>query len=431
MTQSPKDILRRKFKSAISEDDMNSFDQYDLHSHNPKYPTSRQNKKLEETSQIHDNICQKIDNYFSLEEIYQSPTTGYKFQTYYEPPVVKSNNTSVIFVMHHGAGSSAATFAKLAYSLKIQCELRSHEDKPGVFTFDMRGHGRTGLLNLQDQGANGDLSIDTLCEDFRQIMVFLDEKFKGQNTSTQYFLIGHSLGGSVLTKFTTECCLNNDPTDLNGNLCGLVMIDIVGGTAIRALSTMDQYLSSVPKHFASVKQAIDWHLASNLLHNHQSAIVSVPALLKKSQYSASLEWIVNLRDSSIHWQRWFKNLSQEFVALPSRISRLLILANNDSLDKDLMIGQMQGKYQLIVFHNSQLGAADPFSASTKMMNSLDSAILGHFVHEDIPFRVASSLMDFVERNSSDFAASGPSSSALKSQKEYLNAMNEKWGVASK
>ena len=43
---------------------------------------------------------------------------------------------------------------------------------------------------------------------------------------------------------------------------------------------------------------------------------------------------------------WFTCLSRNFLA--ARTARLLVLAGTDRLDKELMIGQMQGKFQLVV-----------------------------------------------------------------------------------
>lgn len=43
---------------------------------------------------------------------------------------------------------------------------------------------------------------------------------------------------------------------------------------------------------------------------------------------------------------WFQGLSSAFLA--ARAARLLILAGTDRLDKELMIGQMQGKFQMEV-----------------------------------------------------------------------------------
>ena len=54
---------------------------------------------------------------------------------------------------------------------------------------------------------------------------------------------------------------------------------------------------------------------------------------------------------------------------------MLLLAGTDRLDKELMIGQMQGKYQLQVFPDA-----------------------GHFIQEDLPAKTAGVLVDFWRRN---------------------------------
>jgi pimeloyl-ACP methyl ester carboxylesterase len=43
---------------------------------------------------------------------------------------------------------------------------------------------------------------------------------------------------------------------------------------------------------------------------------------------------------------WYEGLSTKF--LTTRTARLLVLAGTDRLDDELMIGQMQGKFQLVV-----------------------------------------------------------------------------------
>lgn len=66
-------------------------------------------------------------------------------------------------------------------------------------------------------------------------------------------------------------------------------------------------------------------------------------------------------------------MSSSFLTLPA--AKLLVLAGTDRLDKDLMVGQMQGKFQLVV-----LPAA------------------GHVVQEDLPDHVAQTVYSFARRN---------------------------------
>lgn len=41
-------------------------------------------------------------------------------------------------------------------------------------------------------------------------------------------------------------------------LAGLIVIDVVEGTAMEALASMQSFLRSRPKHFGSLDQAIEW-----------------------------------------------------------------------------------------------------------------------------------------------------------------------------
>lgn len=52
-----------------------------------------------------------------------------------------------------------------------------------------------------------------------------------------------------------------------------------------------------------------------------------------------------------------------------------MLASTDRLDNTLSIGQMQGKYQLVLFSET-----------------------GHNIHEDNPEKVARHLLEFLKRN---------------------------------
>jgi len=55
---------------------------------------------------------------------------------------------------------------------------------------------------------------------------------------------------------------------------------------------------------------------------------------------------VLLTDCNLRWIDWFTSLSSLFLSC--RTARLLVLAGTERLDRELMIGQMQGKFQLEV-----------------------------------------------------------------------------------
>lgn len=50
---------------------------------------------------------------------------------------------------------------------------------------------------------------------------------------------------------------------------------------------------------------------------------------------------------------WFTSLSKLFLS--ARTARLLVLAGTERLDRELMIGQMQGKFQLAVVPSGAVG----------------------------------------------------------------------------
>lgn len=299
------------------------------------------------------------EDFFSQNEKYIDEQSGDEFQTYYIPP---STPSSPIFICHHGAGSSGLTFSVFSKELRrVMTDERAENkgEKAGVFCLDARGHGGSSTGKL-------DLSIESLIVDFCWIV----RKFICLHniTSNPIYLLGHSLGGSVVTKASY---LLKELTMLKG----IIMIDIVEETAIRSLSGMLQYLAGIPRSFTTIQEAIDWHIKSGLVRNQLSAEMSIPPLIKLNPTTNRYEWVLDLRKTQTFWSEWFMSLSSQFISAP--FAKMLVLAGTDNLDKDLMIGQMQGKYQLVVFQES-----------------------GHFVQEDCASRLAWTAMEFWQRNCS-------------------------------
>jgi protein phosphatase methylesterase 1 len=155
---------------------------------------------------------------------------------------------------------------------------------------------------------------------------------------------------------------------LGNAILGYAVLDVVEGSAIDALQSMHTYLSTRPTGFSSLSQGIEWHTRSRTLRNPTSARISVPALLSEDANSSSRpwKWRTDLAATQPFWEGWFVGLSKKF--LEARGGKLLLLAGTDRLDKELMIGQMQGKYQLLVLPE-----------------------VGHFVHEDAPEKTAAAV----------------------------------------
>ncbi|XP_029035789.1 protein phosphatase methylesterase 1 isoform X3 [Osmia lignaria lignaria] len=309
-------------------------------------------------------------------------------------------------VLLHGGGYSALTWAEFTKSIMTMVVCK-------VMAIDLRGHGDTYTTNEED------LSGDTLAEDVAAVIQATLE-------NTPVILVGHSMGGAVAVR----------AAPLITNLSGLGVIDVVEGTAMDALASMQSFLRSRPSSFSSISQAIEWCVRSGQIRNVQSAKVSVPGQIKnietnklathdidslsQSSYECDCEptiprediiqeeepvnmppplppttatatrkyvWRIDLSKTEQYWFGWFKGLSTAFLNVP--VPKVLLLAGVDRLDRELTVGQMQGKFQMQVL-----------------------PACGHAVHEDVPDKVAEAIATFMVRHkfaepASDFPRTFP------------------------
>uniref|UniRef100_A0A8C3AGC7 Protein phosphatase methylesterase 1 n=1 Tax=Cyclopterus lumpus TaxID=8103 RepID=A0A8C3AGC7_CYCLU len=247
-----------------------------------------------------------------------------------------------------------------------------------------------------------DLSADTMAKDIGKVV----EVLYGENPPP-IMVIGHSMGGAI--------AVHTAAANLIPSLLGLCVIDVVEGTAMDALNSMQNFLRSRPKTFKSLENAIEWSVKSGQIRNMESARVSMGGQVKKCEQSPSrspavsnsiagiieeeedeeveeesnkkrmkeddqeikkesiFTWRVELSKTEKYWDGWFRGLSALFLTCP--VPKLLLLAGVDRLDKDLTIGQMQGKFQMQVLPQC-----------------------GHAVHEDAPEKVADALATFMVRH---------------------------------
>lgn len=224
----------------------------------------------------------------------------------------------------------------------------------GILSPDARGHGETTTDD------DSDLSLATLSSDLVETIELTAQHCGWGAALPSIVLVGHSLGGAVVVEVAQS-------GRLRSALLGYCVLDVVEGSAMDALQGMRAHLSTRPAGFGSLSQAIEWHTRSRTLRNPTSARISVPALLVADDGAASArpwKWRTDLAATQPFWEGWFAGLSRKFLECKSA-GKLLILAGTDRLDKELMIGQMQGKYQLLVLPE-----------------------IGHFVHEDAPEKTA-------------------------------------------
>lgn len=305
--------------------------------------------------------------------------------------IYKSGSEGPVLLLLHGGGHSAlswAVFSSLIIS-RVKCR---------VVAVDLRGHGDTKVVDSDN------LSAEKMSRDVGDIINTL----YGAN-APPVLLIGHSMGGAI--------AVHSAAKNLVPSLQGLCVIDVVEGTAMDALNSMQTFLRSRPKIFNSVESAIEWSVKSGQIRNLESARVSMLGQLKryeeeqnspgsshafvdtaineeeeeeeeggiakkekKNEPSISIKedkpeytWRIELSKTEKYWEGWFKGLSNLFLSCP--VPKLLLLAGVDRLDRDLTIGQMQGKFQMQVLPQC-----------------------GHAVHEDAPDKVAEALATFMIRN---------------------------------
>nr|KAJ3420884.1 Protein phosphatase methylesterase 1 [Polyrhizophydium stewartii] len=241
-----------------------------------------------------------------------------------------------VLVFHHGAGHSALIWALLVDRLlngaePLQCS---------ILCFDARGHGAT-------RTDSEEMPLATLADDLAALVQHLYPAPHNRDI----FLVGHSLGGSVVVDAASR--------RLFTGLRGVVVIDVVEGTAIDALSAMRQILRARPESFPSIEAATKWAMRNNHMRNQTIAQLAMPDQLI-AQPTGQFTWRTDLFKTSPHWEGWFLGLSEKFLSV--RAGRLLVLA---------------GKFQMEIYPES-----------------------GHNVQEDAPGKLAATLIDFWKRNQS-------------------------------
>jgi len=303
-----------------------------------------------------------------------------------------------VVLLLHGAGHSALSWAVFSKTIHSSCECQ-------VVAIDFRGHGST--ITTDDLNMDANVMANDVADVVRTF--YKDEV-------PPVVVLGHSMGGAIGVHIAVQ--------KLIPSLKGLAVIDVVEGTALDALPAMQSFLRSRPSQFKSLEHAVEWSVRSGQLRNVDSAKVSMIGQLKRvpsrgqsctmpppssvssmadisedisedveteTSPSASVnqeptpvqpttqsntvdvyEWRVDLSKTEPHWEGWFKNMSSLFLSCP--VPKLLILAGVDRLDKELTIGQMQGKFQMQILANC-----------------------GHMVHEDVPDKVANLVTTFLLR----------------------------------
>ena len=279
----------------------------------------------------------------------------------------------------HGCPCTALSWAPAARALA-----RRLGPSRVVAAVDLRGHGETRCAN------DSALDADTLAADLVAVAAALRRRFEFKKIGDAngherkrpcVFLVGHSAGGAAAARAASSSFVDDGAT-----FAGVAMVDAAEGAGLAAIPRMEANLAAGvrPESFASERDAVAWALRAGLTRNVDAARVSVPSQLARSRLgdddasdglssSASVfAWRTSLAATRPHWRGWFEGVSRAFLAAPC--PKLLVLAGVDRLDDELVVAQMSGKFQTVLFPDA-----------------------GHAVHEDEPERVADAVAAFVRR----------------------------------
>lgn len=158
--------------------------------------------------------------YFDQELYLENATPSGKivYHVYLTPPSQKAP----LFVTHHGAGSSGLSFAVLA------AEIRRALPGAGILSLDARGHGETVVHDIKvaaegdsGSGEGPDLSLPILSHDMLNV-INLTQKKMGWRELPGLILVGHSLGGAVVTDVAYR-------GELKNAVLGYAVLDVVEG----------------------------------------------------------------------------------------------------------------------------------------------------------------------------------------------------------
>ncbi|KNC84070.1 hypothetical protein SARC_03698 [Sphaeroforma arctica JP610] len=170
-----------------------------------------------------------------------------------EMQVYSRGSKGLCVLLLHGGGYSGLTWACMTKQLNSMVEVQ-------VVAPDIRGHGGTRCAQ------ESKVDKATQCEDIAALI-----KLMFGTTPPPVLVVGHSMGGAIAIH------LANGP--YLATLAGLVVIDVVEGTAIEALGHMSTILENRPSIFRSMEYAIEWSIRSHHVRNIEAARVSMPGQL--------------------------------------------------------------------------------------------------------------------------------------------------------
>ena len=123
-----------------------------------------------------------------------------------------------------------------------------------MFAPDLRGHGmrykyywHSGHTVVSNEK---DLSAETLTNDCIELINHIVPDTP-ENARIPIVLIGHSMGGGIAVQLASH-------PSIKKRIRGLIVIDVVEGSALDSLNVMMSVLKRKPQEFYDYEEAIDW-----------------------------------------------------------------------------------------------------------------------------------------------------------------------------
>ncbi|KAG0320637.1 Protein with carboxyl methyl esterase activity, partial [Dissophora globulifera] len=198
--------------------------------------------------------------------------------------------------------------------------------------------------------------------DLENLLLTLYGAGSEEKTAPEIFLVGHSMGGTVVHEVACR--------KLVPNVSAVAVLDIMESYKIMGLNLIKDWCDQRPPTCATLEHAIQWAIESGTVRNPESARVSFPGMIARAPGSTVYTWHTDLLASQNDWVTWFEGLEQKFVNITSP-PKLLILGGKGQIEGNMSKAHQDGKFRLMILPES-----------------------GHAVEEDEPDKVAKELVDF-------------------------------------
>jgi protein phosphatase methylesterase 1 len=106
-----------------------------------------------------------------------------------------------------------------------------------------------------------------------EVLTYVHQKY----TNKTIIVVGHSMGGAIATKTVRKIERELAGSELALAIGGVVIIDVVEGTAMEALPFMEQIVKNRPVHFPDLQSVIRYGVIGGQVRDKRSARISMPA----------------------------------------------------------------------------------------------------------------------------------------------------------